>query len=103
MSSSLLPRVRVSDSLRIEGFVSVKGTGAHRAKVWCRPRSLPILVTAWPGEEESGFVGLAFMASHYRKVGGVLKLSDLPRDNFSSDSWNEVVSWLKRKARMGKL
>ena len=101
MTNSLLPRVRVSDSLRLEGFQTVKGTGAHRAKVWCRPRSLPILVTAWPGEEESGFVGLAFMASHYRRKEGVLKLSDAPRDNFASDNWKEVVCWLKRKSRMG--
>jgi len=92
---SLLPCVKLSDSLRRAGFKRVVGYGSSSAQIKSTKRLCGVMVDCDTESQQFSCV----LLNDWDDSCCMYMSSNSQQDQFSSESWDEVVQWIKQSPR----
>jgi hypothetical protein len=92
---SLLPCVTVSQSLRREGFKRVIGYGSNSAEIRPNKRLCGVMIDV---DVQSGVFSCVLL-NDWDDSSCMYMSSNLQQDQFASESWSELVQWIKQSPR----
>jgi hypothetical protein len=92
---SLLPCVKLSDSLRRAGFKRVAGYGPHTAEIRSTQRKCGVSVDVDVDAQQFS----AALLNDWDDSAAMYLSSSSQEDQFSSESWDELVKWIKQSPR----
>ena len=92
---SLLPCTTVSNSLRKEGFKKVVGYGSSSASIKATQRRCGVMVDC---DTSTGFFSCVLL-NDWDDSSCMYMSSNYQADQFSSESWSELVEWIKQSPR----
>jgi len=92
---SLLPCVKLSDSLRRAGFKRVVGYGPHTAEIRSTKRKCGVSVDVDVDAQQFSCV----LLNDWDDSCCMYMSSNSQQDQFSSESWDELIDWIKQSPR----
>ena len=92
---SLLPCVTVSASLRRAGFKRVAGYGSSSAQIKSTKRLCGVMVDC---DTESCLFSCVLL-NDWDDSAAMYMSSNSQEDQFASESWDELVKWIKQSPR----
>ncbi len=95
LSRSLLPCTTVANSLRRAGFKRVIGYGSSSANIKATQRRCGVMVDCDTESQQFSCV----LLNDWDDSCCMYMSSNSQEDQFSSESWDEIVQWIKQSPR----